>query len=52
MPLRSMFTLPTYPVTPAFSSSSIKTSVASRWREENMHTLVVPPSMSSRASLR
>ena len=29
-PLRSMFTLPTYPVTPAFSSSSMRIRVA--WR--------------------
>ena len=41
-PLRSMFTLPTKPVTPARSSSSMRIQVASVCREENMHTRVVP----------
>ena len=39
---RSMFTLPTYPVTPAFSNSSMRIRVLSVCREENMATLVVP----------
>ena len=50
--LRSMFTFPTKPVMPAFSSSSIKMSVASVWREENMHTRVVPQAAKSRESRR
>ena len=50
--LRSMFTLPTYPVTPARSSSSMSTSVASVCREENTATRVVPQAISSPASRR
>ena len=50
--LRSMFTFPTQPQTPARSSSSIRTRVASAWREENMTTRVVPLAMSSSASRR
>ena len=37
-----MFTLPTYPVTPAFSNSSMRTRVLSVCKEENMLTRVVP----------
>lgn len=36
----------------ALSSSSIKIHVASVWRDENMHTLVVPLVMRSPASRR
>ena len=51
-PLRSMFTLPTAPHTPARSSSSMRIRVASVWREENMATRVVPEEIRSSASWR
>gem|GEM_PF-5684529 len=48
----SMLTLPTYPVRPAFSNSSIKIMVDSRCREEKAHTRVVPLAIISRAKAR
>ena len=47
-----MFTLPTYPVTPAFSSSSIRIHVASVCKEENILTRVVPLVIRSLANRR